>query len=100
MTTTLTVQLSLAECSQLMEVSTECLVEIVEHGIVEPDSPRPEQWRFDTAALGRLRQAMRLQHELHLDWQAVAVALDLLDEVSRLRAENRRLQLRLQRFIQ
>ncbi|MFD2407206.1 chaperone modulator CbpM [Azorhizophilus paspali] len=43
---------------------------------------------------------MRLQRELELDWQAVAVALDLLDEVGRLRAENENLRRRLLRFVE
>lgn len=99
MTTTLTVQLTLEECCQLVEVPAASLIEIVEHGILEPGGGSPEFWRFDTAALGRLRQALRLQRELELDWQAVAVALDLLDEVGRLRAENEQLRRRLQRFM-
>lgn len=100
MTTTLTVQLTLEECCQLVEVPADSLIEIVEHGIVEPGGGSPDAWRFDDAALGRLRQALRLQRELELDWQAVAVALDLLDEVNRLRAENEHLKRRLLRFME
>ncbi|MDV7213054.1 chaperone modulator CbpM [Azotobacter beijerinckii] len=98
MSTTLTVQLTLEECCLLVETPAASLVEIVEHGIVEPGGGSPRDWRFDPAALDRLRQALRLQRELQLDWQAVAVALDLLDEVTRLRAENESLKRRLLRF--
>lgn len=40
----------------------------------------------------------RLRRELALDWAGVAVALDLLGEVERLRLENRHLRRRLGRF--
>lgn len=100
MTTTLTVQLTLEECSERVELPTASLIEIVEYGIVEPGGAGPEDWRFDAAALGRLHQARRLQRELELDWQAVAVALDLLDEVNRLRSENDSLKRRLLRFLE
>ncbi|MFD1692657.1 chaperone modulator CbpM [Azotobacter chroococcum] len=61
---------------------------------------QPRDWRFEPAALDRLRQALRLQRQLELDWPAVAVALDLLDEVARLRAENESLRRRLLRFME
>lgn len=99
MATTLIVQLTLEECSQLIDLPTDSLIEIVEYGIVEPGGPSPRDWRFDAAALSRLRRARRLQRELELDWQAVAVALDLLGEVERLRAENNHLKRRLRRFM-
>lgn len=100
MSTTLTVQLTLEECCQRIDVPADSLIEIVELGIVEPGGGNPHDWRFDSDALGRLRQALRLQRELGLDWQAVAVALDLLDEVGRLRAENESLRRRLLRFME
>ena len=33
----------------------------------------------------RIRRALRLSHDLELDWPATALALDLLDEIDRLR---------------
>ena len=98
MSTTLTVHLTLEECCLLVEAPADSLVEIVEYGIVEPAGRAPRDWRFDSPALDRLRQALRLHRDLHLDWQAVAVALELLDEVGRLRAENESLKRRLLRF--
>ncbi|ACO76481.1 hypothetical protein AvCA_02200 [Azotobacter vinelandii CA] len=100
MNTTLSLQLTLEECCQLVEAPSASLVEMVEYGIVDPGGSAPRDWRFDSVALGRLRRAVRLQRELELDWQAVAVALDLLDEVGRLRAENESLRRRLLRFME
>lgn len=98
MATTLIVQLTLEECCQLLELPAATLVEIVEYGIVQPSGHAPQDWRFDEPSLSRMQRARRLQRELELDWQAVAVTLDLLSELERLRAENRMLKQRLQRF--
>ena len=100
MATSLIMQLTLEECCQRVELPEDILIEIVKYGIVEPGGNTPREWRFDTAALSRLRQARRLQRELELDWAAVAVALDLLGEVERLRAENDSLKRRLLRFLE
>ncbi|TBU71750.1 chaperone modulatory protein CbpM [Pseudomonas daroniae] len=94
----LIVQLSLEECCQATHLSVETLIELVEHGIVEPQGPEPRHWRFDSEALSVLRHAARLRRELELDWAAIALALDLLAEVKTLRAENQRLRRRLERF--
>jgi chaperone modulatory protein CbpM len=45
------------------------------------------------------RRAMRLQRDLQLEWSAVALVLELLEDRDRLRVENAMLQRRLQRFL-
>ena len=44
------------------------------------------------------RRALRLQRDLHLEWEAVALVLELLVERDRLRDENAQLQRQLQRL--
>ena len=44
------------------------------------------------AASGWGKRACRLQRDLELDWPAVALALELIEELQRLRDENQRLQ--------
>lgn len=64
--------------------------ELVDLGLVTPaagSSLDPDRWRFRSSELARLRQARRLRRELDLDWQGVAVTLELLDEIQRLRSE-------------
>lgn len=98
MSSSLIVQMSIHEFCQCAELPQESLLEIVEHGIVEPSGPSPEQWLFDAAALATARRALRLQRELQVEWAGVALALQLLDEMEQLRAENTRLRRRLSRF--
>jgi chaperone modulatory protein CbpM len=53
---------------------------------------------FDLQMISTARRALRLQRDLHLDWEAVALVLDLLSERDRLREENQQLHRRLQRL--
>jgi chaperone modulatory protein CbpM len=97
--TTVIVEFGLEEISHLVDMPTTRVIEIVEHGIVEPRGPHPDRWVFDLPALHTVRRAVRLQRELELDWAGIALALDLLDQVESLRAENRMLRQRLTRFM-
>lgn len=83
-------------------LSIDTLIEVVEHGIVEPmiEKPRaePEQWTFTVNCLNTVQRATRLQQDLGLNWQGIALVLDLLEQRDRLKDENAALLRRLQRF--
>ena len=96
----LIMQLNIDEFCQCAELPQTILLEIVEHGIVEPSGATPEQWRFGSNALAVVKRAFRLQTDLQIDWAGVALALQLLDELEQLRAENNHLRRRLSRFEQ
>lgn len=81
-------------------VSEEELDEIVGLGVIEPRQSTSEAWQFDDHAVTVVHRALRLRHELALDWPGIAVTLTLLDENERLRQENRLLLQRLQRYIE
>ncbi|TWI58338.1 chaperone modulatory protein CbpM [Pseudomonas duriflava] len=97
--TTVILEFGLDELSRLVNTPPTRVIEIVEHGIVEPSGQGPDRWMFDLSALHTVRRAVRLQRELELDWAGIALAIDLLDEVERLRTENQRLRQRLARFM-
>ncbi|AYC34513.1 chaperone modulatory protein CbpM [Pseudomonas cavernae] len=94
----LIIQFNLHEFCQCAELSTECLYEIVEHGIVEPSGSQPEDWLFDATALAIAKRAARLRRDLDIEWAGIALALNLLEELEQLRTENSRLRQRLSRF--
>lgn len=100
MITTMSVQWRMEEFCRLVELPADCLIEIVEQGIVDPGGDTPEEWLFDASALAVVRRAARLQHDLQIDWAGIALALSLLDELEQLRAENRMLRQRLSRFLE
>ncbi|AWY42537.1 chaperone modulatory protein CbpM [Pseudomonas putida] len=99
MSSPLIVQLDLAEFCEATDLSDVYVIEIVEHGILEPQGTAPRDWRFTDYELALAKRAAKLRHDLELDWEGVALALDLLEEVQLLRAENRMLKQRLGRLV-
>lgn len=83
------VDVSFAELCSLCRVSQELVVEIVAEGIVEPSGTTPAQWRFTGVAVARVQRVMRLQQDLGVNLPGAALALDLLDELERLRHSRR-----------
>jgi len=62
-------------------------VEFVEEGVLTVVEINATEWYFTGAALRRARLALRLQRDLELNLAGVALALDLIDELQRLRRE-------------
>jgi chaperone modulatory protein CbpM len=58
---------------------------LVEEGLVQPLAEAPG-WRFGGEELARVRRIRRLQRDFEANLQSVAVMLDMLDEIARLRA--------------
>lgn len=82
-------ELTLAEISRACAVHAECIIELVEEGVIEPAGRDPHHWRFSGAQMRRAGAALRLQHDLGINLAGVALALQLLDEVEELRAQIR-----------
>jgi chaperone modulatory protein CbpM len=95
-----TLVIDMQEFCQVVDLPAAFVIEIVEHGILEPQGRQPDEWLFDSAALSIARRAVKLHHELQLEWDGVALALNLLEELERVRAENRMLRQRLGRFLE
>ncbi|MFT6010982.1 MAG: chaperone modulatory protein CbpM [Candidatus Azotimanducaceae bacterium] len=89
---------SFEELCDVTELSSHVIVEVVEHGIIEPEGSDPNTWSFDTQMITVTKKACRLHHDLGIDWSGIALAISLLDEVEQLRLENEKLKRRLQRF--
>jgi len=100
MSSTLIVQLDMRTLCQEVDITADWVIEIVEHGIVQPSGRTPEDWLFDDRAPVTLKRAVKLHEELELEWEGVALALELLEEVQHLRSENSMLRQRLGRFTQ
>ncbi|NQX88653.1 MAG: chaperone modulatory protein CbpM [Halioglobus sp.] len=88
----LDVRLTVVEVCQCEHLTYEAVVEIVETGIIHPMGDEPRNWEFDTQMMGVLRKAHRLQRDLEMDWNSVALALRLLHDLEIARAENARLR--------
>ena len=99
MSSPLIVQLDMAQFCEATDLSDVYVIEIVEHGILEPQGAQPREWRFTDYELALAKRAAKLRRDLDLEWEGVALALDLLEEVRELRAENLMLKQRLGRLV-
>ena len=99
MSSPLIVQLDMAQFCEATDLPAVYVIEIVEHGILEPQGAQPQDWRFNDYELVLAKRAAKLRRELELEWEGVALALDLLEEVQQLRAENQMLKQRLGRLL-
>ena len=62
---------------------------LVDEGLLRPVVEQPA-WRFGGEELTRVRRVRRLQRDFEANLQSVAVMLDLIDEIERLRAQLQR----------
>jgi chaperone modulatory protein CbpM len=90
--------LSFQELCLVTELPSQTIVQIVEQGIIEPVGDGPEDWVFSTHMITVTKKACRLHNDLEIDWPGIALAISLIEELERLRAENRQLNNRLGRF--
>lgn len=82
---------TLVELCHAVHAERPQLVALVHEGVIEASGTAPEDWRFGGTAYARARAAVRLSRDLHLDAPAVALVLELLDEIGELRARLHRL---------
>jgi chaperone modulatory protein CbpM len=82
-------ELSLADVCGACAVEIERIVALVDEGVLEPLGGESRQWRFSGAQLRRATTAVRLQQDLGVNAAGVALALDLIEEIERLRARLR-----------
>lgn len=86
------VVMSLGELCRASRLSSERVIELAEEGVIEPVGRSPESWQFRGASLRRIRCAQRLEDDLGVNTAGVALVLDLLDELERLRVRLGRLE--------
>lgn len=63
---------------------------LVNEGLLQPAGQGPSHWSFGGDALPRTRRALRLARDLELSVSGVALVMDLLAEIERLRSRLRR----------
>lgn len=88
---------ALDDLTEVCGISRELLALLVGEGLLTPRGESPVNWRFDGLQVRRVRRALRLSHDLELDWPATALTLDLLDEIDKLHQRLQALELQLTR---
>jgi chaperone modulatory protein CbpM len=99
METSLTVELTLDEVCEIANVPTEVMITIVEEGVLEPEGESPEEWCFDCTMLTMAKRAARLHRDFGIDWTGIPLYLDMIEQLEKLRSENKLLKQRLDRFM-
>ena len=91
--------ISLCELCQLERIENHHIIEIVENGIVKPiPNTNNKDWEFDTSSVYWIKKAVRLHQDLEIDWLAVALLIDLIQQRDSLQKEKEFFQQQLSRF--
>lgn len=99
--TELVLSITLHELCECEGLSEQLIVEVVEHGIAQPVAGQTVvDWVFDTTSVHWLRKAVRLHADLDIDWVAVAMVIDLLQQNEALQKRNHYFEQRLKRFLE
>lgn len=85
-------------CERIAAVDEGFIVQCVEHGIAQVRGAVPEEWRFTSTAVLRIRKAHRLHRDLDLQIDSLGLVLELLDERDSLLQQITTLQRRLQQW--
>ena len=98
--TDISLSLPLEELCQLERIDPEIIIEIVEYDIAQPlTGEKFDDWVFDTTSVHWIKKAVRLHLDLEIDWVAVALVIDLMQQKESLLRENERVQCQLKRFV-
>ena len=84
------VHMTIVELSHASRTPQELIMTWVSEGVLSPAGSSPEDWRFSGDSLRRAKTAAHLTHDLELNTPGVALALDLLEEISELRSRLKR----------
>ncbi|PIE42741.1 MAG: chaperone modulatory protein CbpM [Gammaproteobacteria bacterium] len=99
--TDISFSLQLNELCQLERIEPELVIELVEYGIAEPvKGDKTTDWMFDITTVHWIKKAVRLHRDLEIDWIAVALVIDLMQQKECLERENERVHYQLKRFIE
>ncbi len=79
--------LTVSDLSRMCAVEERHIVEYVEEGVLNVAEVSSSEWHCTGAALRRARLALRLERDLELNLAGVALALQLIEELDRLRCD-------------
>lgn len=100
MTNIIMMQISLADLCAKLELEESMLLEVIEHGIAAPiEGNDCESWIFDINVINVVEKAHRLRRDLQIEWAAIALVMELLQQRDQLEVENAQLRQQLSRFL-
>ncbi len=79
--------ISLEELCQAINAEPKFVVELIEHELITPQGKSDRDWVFDEICLRRSKKAMSFKHDLNVNLEGIALALDLLDRIDSMQSE-------------
>ncbi len=83
-------RITLRQLCRLCSVRAEYILDMIDEGFIEPAGKQNAHWCFHTSSIRRVRKAHRLQQDLGLNLAGAALAVDLMEEIERLRTRLQR----------
>jgi len=72
--------LSLPDLCRFCQADEAWVIELVEHGVLEPRGSTVAHWHFVGSNIARAKKARRLNRDLGVNLEGIALVLDLLEE--------------------
>lgn len=79
--------LSLPELCEVCGISSQYVYDLMAFDIIHPSGETPDQWTFNLSQLSRIKTALRLQRDLEINLAGIALILDLMEEIKKLREQ-------------
>ena len=79
------IEWTLSELCLACDRHEEWIINLVDEGMLDPLGENQENWRFSGTSISRVHTAMRLEHDLGINIAGVALVIELIDEVEKLR---------------
>ncbi|MDW3095023.1 MAG: chaperone modulator CbpM [Gammaproteobacteria bacterium] len=79
------VEFTLSELCLVSNSEEDLIIKLVDEGVIEPNGENYENWKFSATHLKSVQAAIRLGNDLGINIEGVALALDLIEEIDRLR---------------
>lgn len=86
------IELTFVELCRACRLPAERIETFVAEGIIEPHGRERRTWRFSGVTVRRVHTALRLERDLGINAAGAALALELMDEIERLRERLRGLE--------
>lgn len=100
MSTTI-LHISFAELCNLENIESHVIIDMIGNGIITPvQGVQEADWVFETSTVRWIKKAARLATDFEIDWIAVSLVIDLMQQKERLERQNEAYRLQLRRFIE
>src|SRR3990167_3045166 len=79
--------LTFEEICRAVHADDELIIQLIEYHIIQPKGSSKKNWKFDDAALKRVRLARNFYYDLEVNLQGIALRIDMLEKIEMLETE-------------